>query len=238
MEICQKRKVNMMKKFVKKTFSILLVLAMLFAIPLFSVAGGDSILVPYTMGDLNGDGEIKATDARTALRASAELITLADEQKAAADVFYDGKFSAVNARKILRVSAKLDKVNWIPILTAQEEIEAKKVFLELYNSKAVGVTLAIDDIDWKYVYRHDKGFMCFSYTPQMIVHDGIMSFDIGGFTFYDAHPACYFYDAENESFILFSGQNADLLSEMFSSEDLEFFSALHHVVCKMGPAYD
>ncbi|MDR1629360.1 MAG: leucine-rich repeat protein [Oscillospiraceae bacterium] len=58
-------------------------------------------------GDLDGDGKITAADARTALRASAKLVTLTSAQTTAADVDKDGKITASDARTILRVSAKL-----------------------------------------------------------------------------------------------------------------------------------
>ncbi|MDR1631113.1 MAG: dockerin type I repeat-containing protein [Oscillospiraceae bacterium] len=62
-------------------------------------------------GDLNGDGQITAADARMCLRASAKLITLTEQQKKVADIFGDGNVSAACARKILRVSAKLESFN-------------------------------------------------------------------------------------------------------------------------------
>lgn len=59
-------------------------------------------------GDVNADGKVNATDARTALRASAKLVTLRDKAKTAADMDDDGNVSAADARKILRISAKLE----------------------------------------------------------------------------------------------------------------------------------
>ena len=60
-------------------------------------------------GDVNGDGEILANDARLALRASAKLETLDETQTKAADVNEDGKVLADDARQILRFSAQLQK---------------------------------------------------------------------------------------------------------------------------------
>lgn len=60
-----------------------------------------------TMGDLNGNGKVDAADARLALRASAKLVQLTEEQKKIADVDGDSRITAVDARIILRVSAKL-----------------------------------------------------------------------------------------------------------------------------------
>lgn len=112
------RKVIIMTKILNKTFSFLLVLAIFFTLSLLSSASEDSTLIPYAMGDLNGDGKVTAVDARITLRSSAKLFALTDEQEAAADVFYDGKISAVNARKILRASAKLETLGEVPMLRA------------------------------------------------------------------------------------------------------------------------
>ena len=59
-------------------------------------------------GDINADGKINSNDARTALRASAKLVTLKGNAKIAADMDDDGNVSASDARKILRISAKLE----------------------------------------------------------------------------------------------------------------------------------
>ena len=61
----------------------------------------------YTAGDVDGDGEILAGDARLALRVSAKLETAEDWQKALADMDGDDEIYAGDARIILRRSAKL-----------------------------------------------------------------------------------------------------------------------------------
>lgn len=60
-------------------------------------------------GDINGDGKVQASDARLALRASAKLEKLSDEQLKSADVIANGEVTAADARAILRVSAKIDE---------------------------------------------------------------------------------------------------------------------------------
>lgn len=74
---------------------------------------GDRITVHFISdskpGDINGDGEVLANDARMVLRASALLETLNDAQTTAADVNKDGKVLADDARQILRFSAQLQK---------------------------------------------------------------------------------------------------------------------------------
>ena len=62
----------------------------------------------FSMGDVNGDGVVKAADARLALRYSAKLEDLSEEQLKAADVDKSGIVNASDARTILRVSAKLE----------------------------------------------------------------------------------------------------------------------------------
>ena len=74
---------------------------------LFIIAGEKT----YCKGDLNGDGKIKATDARIALRISAKLETANAMQNISGDVNKNGKIDAADARQILRVSASLDKFN-------------------------------------------------------------------------------------------------------------------------------
>ncbi len=59
------------------------------------------------IGDINGDGDILADDARIALRASAKLTQLTEEEKKLADVDGSGDVMADDARQILRYSARL-----------------------------------------------------------------------------------------------------------------------------------
>ena len=53
-------------------------------------------------GDVDGDGDKDAADARKALRASAKLETLTEEQKKAADMNGDNKITAADAQRILK----------------------------------------------------------------------------------------------------------------------------------------
>lgn len=70
----------------------------------------DPVINNYRLGNLNGDGEITAADARLALRIAAKLETVTDSRLfICADVNVDGVITAADARKILRVSAKLDE---------------------------------------------------------------------------------------------------------------------------------
>lgn len=61
-------------------------------------------------GDLNGDGDITAADARLALRAAVELETLPPAVVAKADFAKLGRLTATNARVLLRVAVGLDRM--------------------------------------------------------------------------------------------------------------------------------
>ena len=72
-----------------------------------------TVIVP---GDNNGDGEITASDARNALRASVELDKLNNWQTTASDLNEkeEGKLTAADARFILRASVGLEDLkSWI-----------------------------------------------------------------------------------------------------------------------------
>lgn len=60
------------------------------------------------IGDINADGSVTASDARIALRISANLYSPTYTEKIAADVTGDGRITAADARKILRIAAKLE----------------------------------------------------------------------------------------------------------------------------------
>ena len=62
----------------------------------------------YLRGDINMDGEITASDARSILRVGADLDQIDDTGKIIADVNEDGEITASDARMVLRVSAGLE----------------------------------------------------------------------------------------------------------------------------------
>lgn len=68
----------------------------------------DKVFGSHKLGDINGDCEITAADARLCLKAAANMITLDEEQFKAADVIGIGFATSSAARKILRVSAGLE----------------------------------------------------------------------------------------------------------------------------------
>ena len=72
------------------------------------VQGALALYDDILMGDLDKDGKVTASDARVALRISAQLVNGTKYQKTAADMNSDGKVTAVDARKILRIAAQLE----------------------------------------------------------------------------------------------------------------------------------
>lgn len=65
----------------------------------------DLLQFAFKLGDINDDGVITLVDARMALQAVSQTITLSDTQTLATDVNEDGKISLVDARIILQVVA-------------------------------------------------------------------------------------------------------------------------------------
>lgn len=71
--------------------------------------GLDFIEIELPMiGDVDGNSDITAADARLALRISAKLLVPTETQKTAADIDKNGNVNAADARKILRIAAQLD----------------------------------------------------------------------------------------------------------------------------------
>lgn len=64
----------------------------------------------YRKGDLNGDGEVLADDARIALRIAAQLENASTKQVSAGDINKNNSIDAADARSILRAAAKLDNL--------------------------------------------------------------------------------------------------------------------------------
>lgn len=67
-------------------------------------AGG---VAEYTLGDVDGSGQVSSADARLTLRAAVGLETLDARQTLAADVNGDGNIRSADARLILRVAVGL-----------------------------------------------------------------------------------------------------------------------------------
>lgn len=72
-----------------------------------SLTYGDDTYTIIVMGDVNFDGKISASDARTVLRIAARLESADDTTKLAADIDSNGKVSVGEARRVLRFAARL-----------------------------------------------------------------------------------------------------------------------------------
>ena len=81
------------------------------------------ISVSASLGDINSDDKINASDARAILRISAKLEKVTDEVKKNADINADGNVTSADARIALRISAKLDMID--NYITAPEIINAE-----------------------------------------------------------------------------------------------------------------
>ncbi len=84
----------------KKSIIIILTILMMLSLNIVSFAA--------YLGDVNDDGKITASDARTILRVSAKLEQLDDKKMVFADVNTDGRITASDARTVLRMSARLE----------------------------------------------------------------------------------------------------------------------------------
>lgn len=88
--------------------------SLLFGEDAFSIVNGLKFVCgdEYTIilkGDVNSDGRITASDARTILRIAARLETPGEAVRASADINSDGKTTSAEARSVLRFSARLSQ---------------------------------------------------------------------------------------------------------------------------------
>lgn len=91
-----------MKRNFIKLFSVITLIAICMSIVIVPVSAA-------SLGDVDGNGKVVASDARKVLRHSAKLEILPDSLFSIADVNFDNKITASDARMILRVAAKLDQ---------------------------------------------------------------------------------------------------------------------------------
>ena len=61
------------------------------------------------LGDIDGDGKISVSDARSVLRAAVALDTLTGAKAAAGDVDFSGSITVGDARLVLRAAVSLDR---------------------------------------------------------------------------------------------------------------------------------
>ena len=88
-------------------------------------------------GDVDRNGKITASDARTILRVSAKLEGLDADRFVYADVNGDGKIAAADARSVLRMSAQIEDLKEIPsdteTTTKPSEEMSKEDILNRYS---------------------------------------------------------------------------------------------------------
>ena len=131
----------------------------------------------FCYGDVDGDGEVKAADARLVLRASVKLEQIGEgtDRYRAADVDFDGSLSAADARLVLRISVHLDEPPAgepavVPPEVPQPQEELSELLLNggLFEVRAgfasyesVGVGFAVDDgktlvCRWSLIHHADR----------------------------------------------------------------------------------
>ncbi len=98
----------MMKNKIRRTLSVILVLALFAAFLPQAVASAKTPRLPR--GDLTGDGVVHAHDARFALQLAAHLVAVTDGALHFGDIDADGKITSHDARRILRAAAKLEEL--------------------------------------------------------------------------------------------------------------------------------
>ncbi len=126
----------------------------------------------YVPGDVDGNGQILANDARLALRASAKLEELDKKQLLAADVDGDKRVLANDARQILRYSAKLQRgfekavpgtvpTTTLPVTTPMIERTTKALPAWVMTNFAAEVFQYINE------YRAQYGYMAYTLDAKL-----------------------------------------------------------------------
>lgn len=111
------------------------------------------------LGDVDMNGKVTASDARTVLRVSAQLEKPDESIISIADADKNGKITSADARKILRISSKLDE---------NENIElSDTVYVNEFMPKTDSLELFVAGCEVK----KQDGFV-FSYKGEIFVLDG------------------------------------------------------------------
>lgn len=104
---------------IKKTGTVLATVLLVFLFSLFAFAETEGEATPqyvqapnqsmcFVRGDADGNGEVKASDARLILRAAVGLEFIYGDKLARVDINGNGKCDSVDARAVLRISVELD----------------------------------------------------------------------------------------------------------------------------------
>lgn len=115
------------------------------------------------LGDVDGNGKITASDARTILRVSAKLDKLDDSKFNFADVNNDKKITASDARSVLRMSARLESLKELttketttkapttkpPVTDVQKNptVKADKNKVQIYRGTSEIINVEVLNID-------------------------------------------------------------------------------------------
>lgn len=137
----------------KKIFSGLIV----FLLMILLCIGASAKVV--LLGDVDMNGTVTASDARTVLRVSAQLEEADENIFPVADADKDGRITSSDARKILRIASKLDK-------NENTEI-SDTVYLNKFMPETDNLELFVAGCE---VQKQD-GFV-FSYKGEILVLDG------------------------------------------------------------------
>ncbi len=111
------------------------------------------------LGDVDMNGTVTASDARTVLRVSAQLEELEESIIPVADADKDGRITSSDARKILRISSMLDENENIDI---SDTVYVNKFMPETDNLELFAAGCEV---------KKQDGFV-FSYNGEILVLDG------------------------------------------------------------------
>ena len=137
----------------KKVLNTLFVFALLFLL------GVGVSAKTVLLGDIDMSGKVTASDARMALRVSAQLEELEESIIPVADADKDGRITSSDARKILRIASKLD------------ENENTELSNTVYLNKFMPETGNLELFAAGCEVKKQDGFV-FSYNGEILVLDG------------------------------------------------------------------
>ncbi len=157
----------------KKFISAVLVISLLLS---FCVTGFAKTVKP---GDMDGDGNITAGDARTVLRISAQLESGDEDALIIGDMDADGNITAGDARTVLRISAQLESE--LPEITLGGTTQEISDGVGMALSKFItnyGPFEIVGTSDGTKTYRND--FITVVSDPEMISDNRISSITVTG----------------------------------------------------------
>lgn len=127
--------------------------SVLLAVIVFVLASGSAFAIEYLLGDVDKNGVLEASDARSVLRYSLELDSPSEVQKKLADADGDGSLTPGDARLVLRMSLQLEK-------TVHKDIDDPDITIvddDPDSPEAVAFRSVLYDVAHKY-YSNSKGY--------------------------------------------------------------------------------